>query len=119
MKKNLSLIAGLLVVTSVINIVILTVVAGPQKLAIRAIRLGITCLLAYHLAKGKNWARLTVAIISGLGAITSFIGFFALIQNSDRIPAWFIAWGAIMGVIYAFASAFLFLAKSSKLESSK
>lgn len=116
MKRNLTLIAALLVTVSAINIIILTAVAGPQNLVARAIRFGLTCLLGYHLAKGKNWARLTAAIISALGAVTSFLGLLALMQNSGRIPLWFFAWGMIMGMIYAFASLFLFLAKSARRE---
>lgn len=117
MKKNLTLVAGLLVAVSAINIVILTIVADPQALTIRAFRFVITCLLAFYLAKGKNWARLTTAIFCGLGAITSLVGFAVLIQHADQIPIWFLIWGIVMGVIYAFISGFLFMAKSAQRES--
>jgi peptidoglycan/LPS O-acetylase OafA/YrhL len=114
--RRVQVIAILYVAISVINILILTIVAGPQKLITRAIRFGITCFLSYHLAKGKNWARWTVAILSTLAGIVSLLVYPAMLKNLDQLPAWFVHWGLVMGLLYTIMAGYLFFSKTVKHE---
>lgn len=100
--------AIVLVALSVLNIATLQAAreAGPQELAVRAVRLGLTCALAYQLAKGRSWARWLTAILTGLAALISLAAIFLV-----EMPGSLLRWGAIMGLAYAAVSLFLVFSK--------
>jgi hypothetical protein len=101
------LVAIAFVAISLINIGLLLVLAGPQRMGSRTVRLILTCLLAYFLILGKAWARYVALVISFLACITSIIAAFAMFPHVDRLPVWFLAWGFSMGLAYGVLGLFL------------
>ncbi len=100
--------AIVLIALSTLNIATLPVAreAEPQELVVRALRLGLTCALAYQLAKGRSWARWLTAVLTGLAALMSLAAIFLVDMPSSHLR-----WGAVTGVAYAAVSGFLIFSK--------
>ncbi len=88
------------VAISMINIGLLLIVGGPTRIAGRAVRFGLTCVLAFFLLRGAPWARFVAFFVALLSSVMSFIGAVALLPLVGRMPSWFLIWGFLMGGAY-------------------
>ena len=81
------LIAISMVVFSLINIILLTLIS-PARLVVRVIRFVLTCVVAVFFVRGHNWTRWVIGISAVLGLLFGIGGFFSLPQKFSLLGIW-------------------------------
>lgn len=104
-------IAILLVAFSAANLVLTNLAGTTQLLAVQLVRFGLTCLLAFFLAKGRSWARWLTVVLLGLGCVISVISFFALFEKAFAVAPVRMIWLLGMGLVFGALSGFLAFSK--------
>ena len=101
----------ILVALSAANLVFTNLAGTKQLLAVQLVRFGLTCLLAYFLAKGRNWARWLTVVLLGLGCVISLVSFIALYEKAFAVAPVRMLWLLGLGLIFGTMSGFLALSK--------
>jgi hypothetical protein len=94
-RKLVSLIAGTIVLCSVVVILLYVMQIGFAKIVPQAVRFGLTCLLAYSLVTGWTPGRWITVALMGLAGVGSVVGGVGLILRTSS------GFGlVILGLIY-------------------
>lgn len=115
-KKQVSVIAITLVGFSAINILFTQLAGTQQNIVVQLVRFALTSLVAYHLMKGKNWARVLVSALLGLGALITVVALPGLLPKGFEVAPFRVIWMITMGILFGSLSAYLALSKNVKKE---
>jgi hypothetical protein len=95
------------VALSVANLAILVHVGGPERLFVSGMRVALSGVVAFYLARGRRWARWLTVALAIVWAFGSVLGFLTLLPRAERMPFWFLYWGLVMAAGYVALASYL------------
>jgi hypothetical protein len=109
--KRVFWIAVAIVCASAANLVAVRIAGSTQLLAAHIVRFCLTCVIAFYLAKGKNWARWLHVTLLGAAFIYSVVSFFVYFADSFDEAPFIMTWVLVLGLFYGIIGAYLAFSK--------